>query len=626
MLNRAAKDLDKTLLAQFAPFPKWGEEGWRGIDAQGKAHLIAAAEKDLGKDWPSLKATTYMQYHRNGNRTNYQNVYYARRTRVMLATIAECIEGKGRFMDDIIDGVWLICEETSWVIPAHNDRHRVMDVSLGLPLPDFRNPLPYIDLFSAETGSLLSWVHYFLAEQLEKVSPLLPMRIEEELKKRILDPYLHDDSMWWMGLVSDKPVNNWNPWINSNIQTAFLLAERDPLRRVEGLKKVARSSQRFLDFYAEDGGCDEGPSYFNVAGASLLDILEQFYDATAGKVNVYDQPLIRNMADYIRHAHIAGKYFVNFADAPCALGNVSAGCLIRAGRLTNNPDLVSFAKRSYLVGTARLPWEDFAISSCWKLFRTFKTLFTFKPEDTQPDALPAGGSGHYFSGIQVTMAKSGSGLFVAAKGGNNAESHNHNDIGNYVLYDGDTPCALDAGVGTYSRKTFSDERYTIWAMQSGWHNTAIVNGCDQKNGIEYAAANAQHTDDGMTMHFSLDMEKAYPAEANLINYRRDFAFDRAANTFTVTDTVMQNAANAPTALPILCYEEPQLTQGTARLSANVTLHYDAAQFDATVQAHELNDPENPITCWGSKIHLYRLLLTRKETKPQDVWSIRYEKK
>lgn len=51
----------------------------------------------------------------------------------------------------------------------------------------------------------------------------------------------------------------------------------------------------------------------------------------------------------------------------------------------------------------------------------------------------------------------------------------------------DTPMLIDAGVGTYTRQTFSSERYTIWTMQSNYHNLPLVNGVPQKYGRKYKA-------------------------------------------------------------------------------------------------------------------------------------------
>lgn len=43
------------------------------------------------------------------------------------------------------------------------------------------------------------------------------------------------------------------------------------------------------------------------------------------------------------------------------------------------------------------------------------------------------------------------GFFIAAKGGHNAESHNHNDVGGYIVYNDASPVLIDAGSGTYTK-------------------------------------------------------------------------------------------------------------------------------------------------------------------------------
>ena len=80
-----------------------------------------------------------------------------------------------------------------------------------------------------------------------------------------------------------------------------------------------------------------------------------------------------------------------------------------------------------------------------------------------------------------------SGWFLATKGGFNNESHNHNDVGTFSLYVNTIPVLIDAGVGTYTRQTFSSERYTIWTMQSNYHNLPMINGVPQSFGQNYKA-------------------------------------------------------------------------------------------------------------------------------------------
>ncbi len=618
MLNRAAQNIEHLLLKEFAPFPKWGDSAWQNLPAEVTDTILQQAELIADKEWSSLPATRYMDFQRNGNRSRFEAVYFERRDRLFLLTAAECIESNGRYIDTIIDGIWAICEETSWVVPAHNPHHKPREKANDA-LPDFMRELPYIDLFSAETASLLSWVYYFLYEKLNQESYLIPLRIEKEITDRIFKPFLFYSNMNWMGLHHSRPVNNWNPWISSNVLTAILLVDKDNERRIEGLKKIARCAQRFLDFYAEDGGCDEGPSYFNAAGASMLDVLELFYDATGGKMSLYGEPLIGNMADYIRHVHIDDAYFVNFADAPCRITNVSAGCLIRAGKLTGKEKLCDFARAAYRDGLAQKPWL-LHVGRAQMLFRKLKTFFTYTEDDFAPHE-PLSSDAHYFAGIQVVAARTKDNLFFASKGGNNAESHNHNDIGSYILYAKGQPCVVDAGVGRYSKKTFDERRYTIWAMRSSYHNTAIINGVNQLHGREFAAHSARYGVDGDVVRFGLNLENTYSPAANVSSFRREFTLDRGANSLTLTDSITLSEANEPIQLPIMCYLPPVISQDSVSING-ITLHFDPAQFTASWEEISLDDEENPITCW-QKDTLYRLLLTRTETKCEDGWTIRY---
>src|SRR5690606_18179290 len=160
--------------------------------------------------WPALPATLFMEYARNGNRRNFERASFARRGALEGLITAECVEGSGRFIDDIVNGIWAICEESFWGVPAHNAVHGLP----GSPLPDTADPI--IDLFAAETGALLAFAHYLLKSRLDGVSELIADRIVRETKARIIDPFLERDDFWWMGLVGDRWVNNWNPWCTSN--------------------------------------------------------------------------------------------------------------------------------------------------------------------------------------------------------------------------------------------------------------------------------------------------------------------------------------------------------------------------------------------------------------------------
>ena len=623
MLENATKNIETVLMsrADFHPFPKYGEPGWDELPQETRRKLIELAEPLNEKPWLALPAVRYMDFAKNGDRARFEAVHFEARGRLKALVVAECAEHKGRFVDQIINGIWAICEETTWALPAHIGKGQDPNDALV----DVEKDRVTLDLFAAETGAKLAWIYYLCGDMLRGVCREVPDRILYEIERRIIDPFLQSDDMFWMGLSDNRPVNNWNPWINGNVLSALLVACRDDQRRIEGIKKVGRSAQRFLHFYAEDGGCYEGPSYFTAAGAAMMDLLEQLYLATDGQVNLYGQKLIRNMADYIRQVHIAGDYFVNFADAASSIGSVSEELLMRVALKTDNRPLYDFGRMRLADHGGFRPERYFVSLEGSFMFRALRALFDCAGEPLR-DAAPVASPGHWFGGIQVATARTREndfdGLFLAAKGGTNAESHNHNDIGNYIIYAGGRPAVVDAGVGVYTKKTFSPQRYEIWSMQSGWHNTAVLNGCDQKDGLSYAARDVSHEDDGRVMRLSLDMSAAYGAEACVRSMKRTLTFDRAANVITVHDELALEDCRRETALPILCAQKPEIDAQAGRvLIDGLELRFDPALFDASAEEKMLSDSKLERN-WQRK-SLWRLTLARREKAARDAWTLEY---
>ena len=291
----------KVLVARekWHPWPTWDERSaWEALPREVRDDLVANGEKYLGYDWPALPATLFLEFARNGNRSRYEHEHFARRRALTSLVVAECVEGQGRFLDDVVNGIWALCEESFWGLPAHVGAQKA-----GSGLPDFTDPI--VALFVAETSESLAWTSYLLGAQLDKVSPLVRRRIAQEIDRRVLTPCLERD-FGWMGFRGGR-VNNWNPWCNSNWLASALLIEPDQERRIAAVAKIARSLDHFFDAYEDDGGCDEGPGYWSRAGASLFDCLDLLHSASNGAINVYDRPLVQEIGRYIYRVHIAER-------------------------------------------------------------------------------------------------------------------------------------------------------------------------------------------------------------------------------------------------------------------------------------------------------------------------------
>ena len=497
--------------AAWKPYPKAADRAaWEKAPEVTRRAAIQEAENLLGTQWPSLPASVFLEYVRNGNRSNFERLRTDRRLKFATLVMAEVFEGKGRFLDDIANGVWATCEETYWGLPAH-----VGVQKSGSGLPDVSEPT--VDLFAAETANLLAWTHYLLGQELKAVSPLLPERIVIEIDRRVLTPCLERDDFWWMGLGPRTDLNNWTPWICSNWLTATLLVERNETRRRQSVVKIARCLDNFLAVYGEDGGCDEGPGYWGRAGASLFDCLELLNSSTAGKIDPYREPLIRNIAAYIYRVYIKDEYFVNFADAS-AKAAPEPGLVYRFGKRIDDPMMTGFG--AFL---AHRDPDPLRIPRQASLGRFLADLFSASEMSTATPREPLLGD-VWLPDVQVMAARSvpgtSGGFYVAAQGGHNAESHNHNDVGNFVVYADGRPVLIDVGVETYTSKTFSSRRYEIWTMQSAYHNVPTINGLQQKDGREFRATNVSFSTDDTRVSFRLDLAAAYPAEAQIASWTR----------------------------------------------------------------------------------------------------------
>ena len=100
---------------------------WQALPEDARQSSIRAGERRVNAEWPSLPATLFLQYALTGNRSHYERVRGIRRNMLSELVLAECVEGRGRFVDDIVNGLWTTCEETYWGVPAHvGDRKSVV--------------------------------------------------------------------------------------------------------------------------------------------------------------------------------------------------------------------------------------------------------------------------------------------------------------------------------------------------------------------------------------------------------------------------------------------------------------------------------------------------------------------
>ena len=604
--DRVAKALEPR--ERFRPYPNAAaRDAWDGLPADARAALVQAGEKQLRTPWEVLPASLALEFKRNGNRSHYEAVRDRRRKKLQELVIAECVEAKGRFVDEIANGIWLTCEETFWGLPAHLGAQKA-----GSGLPDVAEPI--VDLFAAETANLLSWTAYLIAPQLTAVSKLIPERIRLETDYRVLTPCLTRDDFGWMGFKGGAP-NNWNPWISSNWMTAALLLETDEKRRQAAVSKILRCLDNFLNGYADDGGCDEGPGYWGRAGASLFDCLDLLHEATGSALNGFTFPLVHQIGLYICRAHIHDEWYTNFADAPARV-SINGDLVYRFGKRVQDEKMMAHgAFGAFLRNESGIPGDS--------LGRQLPALFNLATLRQAPQA-QALFRDAWLPGIEVMAARvkadSAQGLYLAAQGGHNAESHNHNDVGNFLVYANGMPAIIDVGVETYTAKTFSSKRYEIWTMQSAFHNCPTIDGVMQSAGRQFAASDVAYHADDNAAEFRLNLAKAYPKEANLERWQRTLRLDRVKNEIEVSDEYkVSRAAKEITLTLMAAGKATQESAGVLALPNGVKVLYDAKTFTPAVEEIKLEDARLR-SSWGERI--YRVLLRAANPPAEGQWRMR----
>lgn len=602
-----------TSYAEWEPFPKLeNRKAWEEADHAIMENYLEAANEFIDYDWPYIPATKSLLIDRTGDRDEYQAVSFEKRKILGTMIMAEIYENEGRFIDPIINGVWSICEESFWGVPAHLPKSEeysgLMDVSR-----------PFVDLFAAETATYLAWADYFFGEKFDEVSPQIRKRIRLETQNRIFEPLMNQHHGWMSANANGRPPNNWNPWICSNWINTALLLEPEAEKRTALVFKALDVLDEFLNPYPEDGGCDEGPSYWGAAAASLYDNISLLNLASDGAFQyVFDDEKVKNMGKFIYRAQISEDYFLNFADAD-PQPNMSAAMIYRYGRDIQDPDMMKFG--AYYRDPEQISLPRF------HYFRNLFELFIQDEFENAEKGLPFP-KDVWLKDIQVMVARdhegSTDGFFLAAKGGHNDESHNHNDIGNYVVYYDGHPLLIDVGRGTYTRKTFSDERYTIWYNRSDHHNLPTVNDQTQLPGSQFKATQVSYQAKRNSSSMTMDISQAYPDDAGINSWIRTLTLDRGKQV-TVSDDYDLSAANGLTQHLMTIYPAIVTQPGTLTIpfkddngqEKNFTLTYDEKKMEASVEKIGLTAPEDRgiITKWGDNI--YRINLEMKNPKASD---------
>lgn len=444
-----------------------------------------------GKDASILDYQSFMCFYTTGSRREYEVKYFERRRRLGVATMLYLLYEEKEYMDEICEMIWAICNELTWVLPAH-----VADV----PVYNYRT---HIALFAAETAHSLAETLYLLGD---KLPDRLQALIRNEVKERTFDAFESRPYFW------EKLISNWPGVCASSIGMAYLYLAPERFETVKD--RILGVLDTFLKSYGDDGSNTEGISYWQYGFWMYLNFADMLYRYSEGEIDIRHGEKVDKIARFLQQIVLRKNYVVSFSDGARTYDFSHIGLM---GYLAKNYEGIQIQANA----PAKIGIADFS-KPTW-LIRDFLWSYEgcYMPESTLVEATD------YMEDAKWYMVKKKNYSF-AAKAGHNNEGHNHNDVGNFILLDDNGQLIADMGAMEYTRDCFNGhKRYLMLQNSSFGHSVPIIDGTAQMTGEKYCANVLSVTD----TEFSMEIQDAYPLKCGKIVR----SFEMRETGITMTD-------------------------------------------------------------------------------------------
>ena len=474
--------------------------------------IVAEAEALLTQDFPEWNDEAYLECSRTGLRPGGEKMMYRRRVWLQPLVLAECFENNGRFVPAIEMVLREFCRQKAWTLPAH-DRN----------LSNFNGTDYTVDLSSALWTFNMAQALYMLGD---KLSNEVRQEVLDTMHERMFDPVL--DSLktgrnirgnhFWL-----KTENNWNAVCLAGVSGAALTALPSREERAVFAAMAEHYSPNYLKGYSDDGYCTEGLGYYNYGFENYILMREMLWHATAGKIDLFADPKVRKIALFGPNIEIINGVCPLIAD--CKI-NVRV-----------DEKILWYCNRALGLGLSGC--EKLQLPRPFWLYGNGVYLFPGSTAQKAKAEYSVDRLRSRFdeSGVLICRPSAGGKLGVCLKGGNNAEHHNHNDVGSFTVALGtERPVGDPGGVNAYNGDMFGPERYTKYqTFRSLSHPVPFVAGREQRFGLDAAAKVLHEEISDLQDEMKLDLRAAYDVPG-LKKLERTFVFSRVGDgSLTVTD-------------------------------------------------------------------------------------------
>ena len=529
----------------------------------------------------SILFSKYKLFELTGDRSEFEYGYYfPRRARLAYLCSLTLLDGGEDNISALEDIIWAICDEYSWCVSAHLHPDRGMTIvdkknaedfiQNGYTGKTFREHRECVDLFAAETGFALSETISLLGD---KLHPLVVDRAKKEVLSRIIEPFMAiNEPFGWEG-----GTHNWTSVCAGSVGSAaiYLISNDGALARL--IRHVADAMDRYFLGFSPEGVCTEGVGYWMYGFSFFACFAELLYQRTGGRIDMMIGEHQERIATFIQRARMTDNLFPSFSD--CGIGmNFNLGLFEHLHRKFKSVEMPP-AKYMYKLN------DDHCFRFC-NFIRSMVWYSGELPEAGQPQG------DTFFDGAQWAISRAGDGTAFAAKGGYNAEPHNQNDVGQFILLSKGEMLFPDLGAGVYSRQYFGPKRYSdFFNNGSQGHSVPMINGITQSHGFEYAAKDYKHGSDGTVTTVSMDIGGTYVLDG-LNSIKRTLSFNKDTKRMTLEDAFdMESPFEITERIIAASVKTPKLKDGEAVVFGKNTT--GAVIFDANLYKCEISQaPED----------------------------------
>ncbi|RAP75156.1 heparinase II/III family protein [Paenibacillus montanisoli] len=569
------------------------EEFWRDVEVQAERWLQSPPSSPLFSE--------FILFGETGDREIYQKKAGQLSSGLHLFSLLAMTDGGTKWNTGLGDAIWSICNEYTWVMPAHVGLYR-NEYPNGIwdqPEP----PRETVDLYAGGIAFALAEI---LHHHRERLHPWVVLRARQEIERRILKVYFDSPipQNW------ELKTNNWPAVCASCIGAVAVYMVEDSEVLAGMLWRVIGVLRNYIAGFDEQGATPEGPGYGHYGFSYFVYFAELLKERTQGRISLLADKKVGRIALFPQTCLLSGGKVINFSDNSDQV-NLNEGVMHRLrdyeSSLRPLPD--AYRAKPYL------SWVDASRLLLW----------SSQCEPSGRHAEQAGVEEQIYYGNQWVISKvtrsDGRMFAFAAKGGHNEEPHNHNDLGHFILHADGVNVLADVGIGMYTRQYFQPEhRYQMINAGSHGHSVPIVDGYRQSFGKDYRTEllHASQTED--EVQFALDMTKAYSCPS-LERLTRRFIWERRADEYprlTITEQAVFNRTPVEFQEVFISSVEPrEIRPGRVQLNS-VTMIYDPEQWSYDVDPVEVDS----YTKQGSLF--YRLLLTHRNPAQELVVNIRFE--